>query len=284
VQEVEGDIRVVLPCSHSARLGSNGTTQVDAHFVFAVFDRIHLVQNKGKKRFADHKMKNVDGREMGLCFFDCEELTVTPDPLTPKKIKYDLNGPSSGVPKPAYSHVDWIPRWSSFADKRDAKFKDLATEEIDFVGFTIPGGLISAGFVCPVTPKVAFKYGTEPARFYAHEIVVTLKYADDVSTFTLSSKPTAVASAHSKGIPRPTDLELTWGTSDEIRITIGNGSLASIESVLNGTCGHEHRGKVDYEFEIIYDVVSVNDPQDKRPVPEVGNSEIRQIPCIATMI
>ncbi|MGZ8731589.1 MAG: hypothetical protein ACXW5U_22490 [Thermoanaerobaculia bacterium] len=292
-QEVNGPILAILPCSPSARHGSNGKTQVDAHFVFAAFQDVHLVQDQEKKRLADHKVVNVHGVKMSLCILHNERLTVTPSPQN-QKVRFDLNGNSSGVPKPGYTHVEWIPRWEKFASGREAKLKDLAGEKIHHVSVSLPAGDVAAGFVCPLTPKVQFQHGTESARFYAQEIAVTLSYPDATQKFVLASEPvvslvgaaTASMSAEADimSIPRPTDLEFTWGTNDEIEITIGNGSLASIDSVLNKGCGHEHRGKIDYEFEIIYDAVSVNDPQDKKPVPEVKNSEIRQIPCIATMI
>lgn len=298
VPEVAGPIRAILPCSPGARLGSNGKTQIDAHFVFASFQHVHLVQDQEKKRLADHKVMNVHGREMGLCLFDNEQLTIGPNPNN-KTVKYDLTAPSTGVPKPGYTHVEWIPRWEKFASNRKAKLKDLVAEKAEFVSVDLPAGDVAAGFVCPLTPKVEFLHGTEAARFYAQEITVTLHYDDETPNFILSSAPiasavtTAKSKARGKGAAngailataaKREDLVFTWGTSDEIKITIGNGSLASVESALNESCGHEHRGKIDYEFEVIYDAVSVNDPQNQRPVPIVKNSEIRQIPCIATMI
>lgn len=294
-----GPLRAILPSSPRARFGSNDKTQVDAHFTFAAFPLIHLVQDEPNVRLADHTVINVKKKAMGLCLFDREELTV--DPLPSGKIRYDTSGPSTGIPKPGFTNVLWIPRWNDFAKGRNAKFRaEVGTKELDFVGFEVPAGEVSAGFVCPLTPKVLFRNGTEAARYYAHQIVVTLHYDESVEHFILRSAPfEAIVETGDRGhgkrarsrptmtnqlVTPPRDLKFTWGTADQIDITIGNGSLASIDSVINESCGHEHRGKIDYEFEVIYDAVSVNGDQTKRPVPEVKSSEIRQIPCIATMI
>jgi hypothetical protein len=292
-QEVAGPLYAVLPNSHSARFGSDHETQVDAHFVFAAFHSIHLPKPvkpaDKKRRRADYVFRNTaTEKDWAVCFFERESLELVPAPVVPDDetkldhtIRYNLHGNTTEPPAITDTHVNWIPRWDTFAEGGRAAFKaGVLTEPGSYVRLTIPGGDVSAGFVCRYVPRMKFLYKNNEPHYYAHKIVVRLAYPDETETVTLRSKR-----FDAEPPDRPADLVLTWGTADTIHLTLANASFEEMENVLREDCGKQHLGTRDYEFEIIYDVVRCGrDEQDRRPLPEVLSNETRPVPCMATMV
>lgn len=293
-EKVSGPLVAVMPTAHHARFGSDGETQVDAHFVYAAFNAAHLVtpRNKAEKkkyRRADHEVVDERRKKWALCFLDREMLVVDPPPVTEDErkqeteIRYNVSGNRTGLPGKGSTHVEWIARWSQFAAGGNARFKTHALEgKASLVRVVIPGGEVAAGFACPYTPQVRFLYGKELTGYFAHEIVVTLRYKDETETVTLRSTPFDTEPPY-----RPRDLVLTWGTADVIDLKIGNSSIDEMDNVLRKYCGRQHEGRKDYEFEILYDVVACAPDRNnggRLPLPEVLTNETRPVPCLATMI
>jgi len=301
-------IVAVMPRSSFARFGLNSErTQVDALFTFGVFPLAHI--SKTSSRRADYIHREPKKNAKALCFFDREELTVEPDPQGDKKIVFNRKGPNDGFPKKGYTHIDWIPRWTKFAD--EARFREgVLDRDGSFVRVSFDKGEIAAGFTSDLTPRVTFINAAQDfTGYFAHEIVVTLRYPKEQHYVTLKSRPfypecmptmTSPLSPPSSPpeppeVERPRDLVLEFGDADTIKVTIANGSLDSINSVLRDGTGREHRGRVDFEFGVIYDVLtcaenpqfavtSESDTYPKLPLPQIDVNEIRPVPCLSSMV
>lgn len=265
-------IEAVLPSSRKARYASNGRTQIDAHFAFVAFDHGFLVE-KEEYRAPDFRYPTRSSPKRELCFLDREVLVPHPVP-TDKVIEHDLDDNSP-------NNIRWAAIWNEIADAGKAVLRQgtLSPAVGDYVRFESDVGKLSSRFVCERV-KVDFRYGNSAPRDVAHEIVLTLTYDDEVPTFALLSTPFGSTPS------APKNLVFTWADSDTIEIVIANGSLSGINALLAKNCmAHEHESRTDREFEIIYDVIDCKpDGEGRRPVPHIEISEIRQIPCIATLV
>ena len=274
-----GPIRAIMPHSPRARRASNQQVQIDTQLAFVEFALRNLVQ-EDDTRHPDFEFGQV-GKRRAICFLHDERLKPAEKPLD-DGVAYEVNDPSfvSGIPSIASTHAGWIANWGEFAKGQNPALKTLSPAQQSYVELELGGGKISGAFRCdmPEIAKAQFLNGAEQSRYYAHETLVTLRYPASAQTFTLSSTPFG-------GQPA-TDLTFTWGDDDQIEILVGNGSLASIENVMRGVfCGRDHEAMTDYEFECLYDVVDCDpNPEGRLPVPRVNAREIRQIPCIISMI
>ncbi len=266
------------------------TADVSAHFAFAVFPYAHLVTGAGN-RGADYKYPNELVVDQGACFLFREQLTIDPPPIE-TDVRY-VEGDTSGVPEPDAQAAGWIADWKKFAPAGpDSPFPGMAHfyenalfGDGDFVRLVLPGGLISSRFACAPPPKAHFPYGdivpNPPTRFFAHEIIVRLTFPETTTEFRLRSSPFYGSDLG------PTDLVFAWGDATEFKITFANGAHASLQNVFSGSCaGHDHEGRADHEFQLLYkDVIDCPpDEFERKPVPVITTKEILRIPCLASMI
>lgn len=278
-----GEIRAVMPASPRARRASKSTVQINAQFAFAEFALRHLVESD-TNRHPDFRF-GPENAQRAICFLSAERLTLANKPVNDGVITYEENDPSynpagGGVPSISSRHAGWIANWNVFAAAGKPRLKDLSALQQSYIELILPGGHVSGAFRCD-TPNISqaqFLYGDSKPQYYAHETVVTLRYPASTTNFVLRSQPLNGG--------RGTDLTFTWGDADAIEILLGNGSLESINNVMKGDyCGHDHRTLTDYEFECLHDVVDCErDEGGRLPVPRVHAREIRQIPCITSMI
>lgn len=257
--------------------------QIDAHHVFAVFPHAHLVRTL-QTRDADYEYPTEREPEMGVCFFEREELIPWPQPLN-NAVTYDDSPVADNVvPTKSSTGAGWIANWKNFAPGGDAHFRGGVTHATGpFVRVRFPeGGRISAGFVFEPPPKASFLYENVKPIYFAHETIVTLCYPGETEFFELLS--TRFEPPSDK---EPLDLVFEWADTDEFKITFGNGSLVSLEGLLNRQfAGHDHAGPVDYEFQILRDVVCCKPDSLYRrlPVPYITSREIVRVPCVASML
>jgi hypothetical protein len=291
-QAVFEPLIAIMPESRRARVSEEvilddgrvlGPRQIDAHHVFAVFPHAHLVRTP-QTRDADYEYPTEREPEQGVCFFEREELIPWPPPLNTAVTYDDSPAGEDAVPTKASTGAGWIANWGKFAPGGNAHFyAGVIDEPGPFVRVRSErGGRISAGFVFEPPPKASFLYESVKPIYFAHETVVTLDYPGETEFFELRSRRFDTSDAR-----EPLDLVFEWADTDEFKITFGNGSLVSLQGLLNGHfAGHDHAGPVDYEFQILRDVVSCEPDSlyHRLPVPYVTSREIVRVPCVASML
>ncbi|HKS22500.1 MAG TPA: hypothetical protein VJZ76_06870 [Thermoanaerobaculia bacterium] len=135
-------------------------------------------------------------------------------------------------------------------------------------------GVLSAGFPCPLGPPIGFLH-TQITRRFAQELVVEMELAEsDGVTLRSQSFTTSVTPAR--------DLKLRNTDGRDVEVLVGNGPITSIYDLASGRChGHDHSGPVDYEFEVMYDLLDYPEGRNK-PVPVSYAELIRD--CYSMML
>jgi hypothetical protein len=280
---IPGPLIAVMPGARRVRPSSFRTNQINAQFAFVTFPIGHLDVTQGDRssRDADHRHPDLRNPVRGFSFLEYENLTIDPPPLD-TYLTFD-SSPMTTFPTRHTTGARWIARWRDFAGQGFPYIEPNAvTSDIDAVRVIMPGGYVSAGFDHEPIARVSFDYGPRPeTRAFAQEIVVTMAFDDSVESVSL------LASSLSDGTPlEPSRLTFKWYDKQEMKLLFGNGSLAAIQSVLNGSfAGQDHQGDFDFEFEVTYEIVTCQEDENGRlPLPRVMNNEILRVPCIASMV
>lgn len=280
LQPRNGPLTAIMPGARRRRKALFDHQQINAQFAFLQFDYPQLVVEALNDRDADYIYPSEEDKQQGLCFLEREQvfLQVEDGPLTFR------DGDVTAYPTVDSHETKYIARWDDFA-LGNAKLKPGVLERFDdYVRVVIPHGEITAGFVAEPIARIEFDYGpvTPVALPYAQEIVVTIEFEDAVTEVTLRCDPFPPFMENEES----SFLTFTWGGRPSIDLLFGNGSLASIYSVLTGPiAGHDHLGDYDDEFNVLYDIVDCKEDDDGRqPLPHIKSSEVLRIPCISSMI
>jgi hypothetical protein len=280
---IDGPLSAVLPGARHRRPSTLGT-QIDSQLAFMTFRYRHLLIDAYNSRDADYKYPGTRRVTAGLCFLEREHLELVTRPIE-RQLTFDPS-PITCAPAIGSTGALWIARWHDFAVEGQASIRpQVFVDQGDHVRLDIPAGHISAAFVSEPIARVDFDYGYyKKVRPYAQEIVVTLTFDDSVPYVEFLSWPFVEGT----GLPpaEPSSLKFKWCDASTMKIIVGNGSLASIESVLRSSfAGHDHEGDFDVEFEVTYDVVNCEpDYYGVKPLPLITNHEILRVPCIASMV
>jgi hypothetical protein len=280
---IPGPLVAVLPGARRVRPSTFRTNQINAQFAFVRFDIANLAVTEGDRtsRDADHRHPDLRDPVAGLCFLERESLFLDPEPLD-TALSFD-NSAITTYPTTSSTATKWIARWRDFAAGGNPFLLPEVFGDVDVTRVLISSGVVSSAFVHEPIARISFDYGVNPeTRPYAQEIVVTLSYDDSVESVSL-----VAISLSDDGTPRePSRLTFKWYDKPEIKLLFGNGSLAAIQSVLQGLfAGQDHQGDFDFEFEVLYDVVFCEDDDLNRlPLPRITNNEIHRVPCIASMV
>ncbi|HEX6087819.1 MAG TPA: hypothetical protein VF266_25025, partial [Thermoanaerobaculia bacterium] len=215
-----------------------------------------------------------------VCILEAEELSLMHRPID-TQLTFDPS-PTTPSPKVGSTGTGYIARWEDFAAGGQSRIKpNVLQGNGDYVRVTLPAGKVTAGFVAEPIARINFDYGqNSPTRPYAQQIVVTLTFEDVIQEVSFNT------SRLGEGPSAPTLLTFRWYDAPNIDLLFGNGSLASMLSVLSGSfLGQDHEGDFDVEFEVLYDVVEVRpDHLGRRPLPQIKSHEILRVPCIASMM
>lgn len=279
---IPGPLYAIMPGARRRRKSAFDGQQIDAQFAFVIFDNRQLMVDGTDDRRPDYKYLRGDNTELGVCFLERENVLVTTGP-TSDSITF-VNGNTSGFPNLNSSETQRIARWKDFAFKR-AYLKPHVLEDpttiSDYVRVIMPGGQVASGYISNQIAKVDFDfYQTSTPAAYAQEIVVTIPFEDSAQNVTLSCTPFPGSAE------KTTSLTFIWGGRPSIDLLFGNGSMASLQSVLDGSiAGRDHEGDYDVEFEVLYDIIDCTiDGDSYRPLPHIRSAEILRIPCISSMI
>ncbi|MBV8547409.1 MAG: hypothetical protein JO093_08715 [Acidobacteria bacterium] len=280
LQPIDGPLYAVMPGARRVRQSDFPNNQINAQLAFLTFPYRNLVVEVADDRDADYKHPDIRDTKTGLCFLQREHLFISPHPLE-NKLTFD-DSAATDFPTKTSTGVKYVAQWSHFADGGGSALKKgFLSGDGDYVRVQIDGGEVSASFVGEPIALIDFDYGqNSDKRAYAQEIVITMTYPDETEFFQLQSRP------FTGEAPGPSALKFYWYDSPEIKILFGNGSLASINSVLSGSfAGNNHEGDYDLEFEVLYNVVDVKPDQLGRlPLPQIVSSEILHVPCVASMV
>jgi hypothetical protein len=280
LQPIAGPLYAVMPGARRVRQSDFHKNQINAQFAFVTFPYRHLVVKDETDRDADHKHPDTRDTKIGLCFLQREHLDIYPPPLN-GELTFD-DSSTADFPTTATTGVKRAARWSDFASDGEPELYDVLNSEGDYARIRIPAGHVSSGFVTEPIALIGFDYGNfpPPPTAYAQEIVVTLTYPDDTPSVFLYASPFAGEATE------PSTLRFDFYDASEIKILFGNGSLASMISVLNGSfAGNDHEGDYDVEFEVLYDVVDCPEDQNNLlPLPQILSNEILHVPCVASMV
>lgn len=280
LEPINGPLYAVMPGARRRRNSPFVGQQIDAQFAFVMFPYQQLIVKASNDRDADYKYPDVATARTGICFLEREDLAVEATPAE-NQLTFQA-GDTSGFPTIGATETKWIARWRDFASGGRAALKPtVLTSPGDYVRVRMPAGHVTAGFVAEPIARLDFDYGLAPVpRPYAQEIVVTMTFADTVPSVTLSCQPFPGSGG------QPTFLTFGWFGSPSIDLLFGNGSLASIQSVLTTPiAGHDHQGDYDVEFDVLYDAVNcLPDNAGRLPLPHLKSFEILRVPCIASMI
>jgi|GEM_PF-5827572 len=280
LQPIAGPLYAVMPGARRVRQSDFPNNQINAQLAFLTFPYRHLAVALPSDRDADYKHPDIRDTKVGLCFLQREHLFIFPRPLE-NELTFD-NSSSTEFPTTASTGVGYVARWGDFADYRPTALKGgFLSGEGDYVRVQVDGGKVSASFASEPIALIDFDYGEHSVkRAYAQEIVITMTFPDATEFFQLQSAP------FSGEAPSPSALKFYWYDASEIKILFGNGSLASINSVLSGSfAGNNHEGDYDLEFEVLYNVVDVQPDQLGRlPLPQIVSNEIMHIPCVSSMV
>ncbi|MGA8806531.1 MAG: hypothetical protein WB973_01550 [Thermoanaerobaculia bacterium] len=280
LQPIAETLYAIMPGARRVRQSDFPNDQINAQLAFLTFPYRHLVVKEASDRDADYQHPDIRDTKTGLCFLQREHLFIFPRPVE-NTLTFDAS-PATDFPTKDSTGVGYVARWGEFADGGESALKGgFLSGEGDYVRVQIDGGKVSASFVSEPIALIDFDYGeNSDKRAYAQEIVVTMTFPDETEFFQLQSVP------FSEEAPGPSALKFYWYDAPEIKILIGNGSLASINSVLSGSfAGNDHEGDYDLEFEVLYNVVDVKPDQLGRlPLPQIVSNEILHIPCVSSMV
>lgn len=280
LQPKDGPLTAIIPGARRRRHALFEHQQINAQFAFLKFDYPQLVVQANNDRDADYVYPNDEDKQQGLCFLEREEifLQVSDGPLTFK------SGEVTTYPHVGSQETEYIARWEDFALGRAALKPNILKSFGDYARVVVPQGEVTAGFVAEPIARIEFDYGEDqPIPFpYAQEIVVTIVFDDDVQEVTFQCD---LFPPHHRN-EETSFLTFTWGGRPTIDLLFGNGSLASIFSVLTGPiAGHDHLGDYDDEFDVLYDIIDCEeDDEGRQPLPHIKSAEILRIPCISSMI
>ena len=277
---IQGPLKAILPAGRRTRPSTFGNTPINAQFAVIVFDwgNLHVPTGDPSARRSDHQYPDLRTPTKGLCFLEREYLILDPAPLD-THLTFD-DSPTTSYPTTASTATKWIASWSRFAANANANPRlkpEVWSPDFGAVHVEIPAGVVSAGFVDEPVPRINFDYGPRPeTRPYAQEIRITLTYGDGIDSVTLVSV----------GAGEPSRLTFKWHDAPTMKLTFGNGSLASILSLLQGSfAGQDHQGDFDLEFEVTYDAVAHEpDHNGHSPLPRVMSNEVLRVPCISSMV
>jgi hypothetical protein len=248
--------------------------------VFVVFPYLQLVVPSDRQgRSADFKYPDETAPSMGVCFFENEELTIEESPIE-HSLTFVPGSVVGMFPRVGSSETNFVARWADFAQGRASLKSGVLDQSGDFVRVQMPGGRVSSGFVAEPIALIDFDYIAPRTPFpFAQEIVVSMTFADSVNAVSLRCDPF-------DGKFQESVLTFTWGGRPSIDLLFGNGSLASLQSVLSGsTAGHDHQGDFDIEFDVMFDIIDCPpDGQGRQPLPHIRSSEVLHVPCTSTMI
>jgi hypothetical protein len=277
---IPGPLYAIMPGARRVRRSDFQNNQINAQFAFLTFPYRHLVVEEPSDRDADHKHPDTRDTKVGLCFLQREHLFISPPPLD-NQLTFD-DSPATAFPTTASTGVEYVARWADFAAAGNTELNDgFLDGEGDYVRVQIDGGKVSASFVSEPIAVIDFDYGEDSERrAYAQEIVVTMTYPDEAEFVLVAAEPFSDEAAE------PSVLKFYWYDASEIKILFGNGSLASINSVLSGSfAGNDHEGDFDVEFEVLYKAVHCEPDQLGRlPLPQIVSNEILRVPCVGSMV
>jgi V8-like Glu-specific endopeptidase len=115
-------------------------------------------------------------------------------------------------------------------------------------------------------------------RHFAQEAIVEVDL-EAGSFLTLRSTPLDQAATPFR------DLILRSPNETDVEVFVGNGPMISVLDLCTSRedrCRHQHQAATDYEFEVFYDVLNV---QDGTPLPVPKNTrEISRIDCYSMMV
>ena len=276
---INGPAHAIMPGARQRRQSEFHGQQIDAQFIFVTFPYAQLVVAADNDRDADYKYPTVITADTGVCFLEEEaivvETTSQSDTLT------FVNGDTSSFPTVNSHETGRIARWTDFSHGAGALKDGIPETPGHYVLVTIPGGEISSGYVSNQIARIDMDYGdVSEAAPYAQEIVVSIPFDDSVTSVSLSCTPFPGSYA------QPSFLTFIWGGRPSIDLLFGNGSMASLQSVLSGdVAGHDHQGDYDVEFDVLYDIIDCPaDGNGRRPLPHIRSTEVLHVPCISSMI
>lgn len=270
----------IMPGARRRRRSVFDRQQIDAQFAFVMFSYGQLLVQVNNDRDADYKYPDITTVETGVCFLEREEIALETQPAD-DMVRF-VPGDATSAPHVGSRDTKYIARWTDFAlGRASLKPHVFDSQGGEYVRVKMPAGEVAAGFVAEPIARIDFDYGDTPKVFpYAQEIVVTIPFSDDTQSVTLSCTP------FDGSLAQPSLLTFTWAGKPSIDLLFGNGSLASLLSVLTGPiAGHDHEGDYDVEFDVLFDIVDCpGDSQGRQPLPHIKSFEILRIPCIASMI
>jgi hypothetical protein len=277
----DGPLVAIMPGARRRRPGVFERQQIDAQFAFLYFEYAQLVLQQNDDRDADYKYPDETNIRTGVAFLEREEISLE---VGAGRLTF-VEGSTTGSPQVGSRETKWIARWKDFSFGRGKLKPGVLHGHDDYVRVVMPTGEVSAGFVGDPIARIDFDYAnidqgeTSIVFPYAQEIVLTVDFADSAQFVRLRCDPF--------GGGRTSYFTFTWGGRSTIELLFGNGSLASLQSVLTGSiAGHNHVGDYDAEFDVIYDIADClpDTPNHRLPLPHIMSFEILRIPCIATMI
>ena len=283
LKPITGPLKAIMPGARRQRPSLFDGQHINSQFVFLLFPFRQLVVSRGRlSRSTDYKHPNETAPETGVCFFESEQITIqsTKPPREGNQLYFVEGDVTKRFPKVGSKETAWIARWTDFSFGYGSLKPETLTDPGDYVRMVMNGGIVSAGVSHEPIARLDFDYDRKVDPFpYAQQIVLTMTFDDDVENVDLVCTPFSKTAD-------TTTLTFTWGGRPSIDLFFGNGSLASLQSVLAGSVsGHDHEGDFDVEFDVMLDIIKCRaDAQGRQPLPHIRSAEVSHVPCTAAMV
>jgi hypothetical protein len=269
-------ITVLTPQSARSKIASDGKTQIDALYTYFLVKSNNVPGSS--KRKADHLLGPQE--EFSAFMLHREEITLSVDKKDRVRLPYGEAGfPDS--PTAASKDPRWICNLPSLLNG-----VTISEKLLNPVGTEIPSvvearlvsqsGEFTGEFPCGIKGKMKMQ-NADVERFFAQEMALTIDLPD--GEVLLQSQPF-------DGGPeiQPIQLRSTGGNPIEIflvcapLITMADLSIPNT-SPCEVVSKHHHDAEVDYEFEVLWELINL--PENaKKPVPELIKQQGTREDCV----